>query len=340
MVRHRRSRISSADQISSSSSSSSSRRSLRSSAKIYPSCSTSTLTISTTVPSNLRLFRHAKSGRRAPLLLRTTTRRASTSSGKLRSSGASLSLPRPTNRDTSYSSKQNEDWDASSCSVSSKAKALPLPRALMSNTFRSSVRVVMPSPSSSHEEGARVLKIKSSMKDDTKMKKMDTSDRDSTTRHVSFSTTPQVIGTNEYQHPSTIWYTPLDNEQFLNDANIYAQTVNRVMKYAASSFENTYNSSVGLTSPHVLQEYLSTPQEVIGIEHLLLAQKSVRECLKCHHRRAVLDSSCRHDAEERRIDADDNRSSPSSTNSTTATHSAIAIHMAIERAAYVHLLDD
>ena len=43
MVRHRRSRISSADQISSSSSSSSSRRSLRSSAKIYPSCSTSTL---------------------------------------------------------------------------------------------------------------------------------------------------------------------------------------------------------------------------------------------------------------------------------------------------------
>lgn len=334
MVRHRRSRISSADQISSSSSSSSSRRSLRSSAKIYPSCSTSTLTISTTVPSNLRLYRHAKSGRRAPLLLRTTTRRASTSSGKLRSSGASLSLPRPTNRDISYS-KQNEDWDASSCSVSSKAKALP--RALMSNTFRSSVRVAMPSPSSSHKEEARVLKIKSSMKDDTKMKKMDTSDRDSTTRHVSFSTTPQVIGTNEYQHPSTIWYTPLDNEQFLNDANICAQTVNRVMKYAASSFENTYNSSTGLTSPHVLQEYLSTPQEVIGIEHLLLAQKSVRECLKCHHRRAVLDSSCRHDAEERRIDADDNRSSPSST---TNTYSAIATHMAIERAAYVHLLAD
>ena len=336
MVRHRRSRISSADQISSSSSSSSSsRRSLRSSAKIYPSCSTSTLTISTTVPSNLRLYRHrhAKSGRRAPLLLRTTTTRRA-SSGKLRSSGASLSLPRPTNRDISYS-KQNEDWDASSCSVSSKAKALP--RALMSNTFRSPVRVAMPSPSSSHKEEARVLKIKSSMKDDTKMKKMDTSDRDSTTRHVSFSTTPQVIGTNEYQHPSTIWYTPLDNEQFLNDANICAQTVNRVMKYAASSFENTYNSSTGLTSPHVLQEYLSTPQEVIGIEHLLLAQKSVRECLKCHHRRAVLDSSCRHDAEERRIDADDNRSSPSST---TNTYSAIATHMAIERAAYVHLLAD
>ena len=374
MVRRRRSRISSANELSNS------KRSLRSFAKIY--LSYPTLTVSISVPSNLSC--HVNSVKRTPLTssLLLNVRRAS--SGKMRSSSRP-SLP-ATNRDTTCT-KQNEDWDTvlsntnmmmqglakrssitcpimnarqrslmenrsasisslssnavsslhmpsshSSCSVlSRKAKAQPRTRPMSHVFWKIPVRVAMPSPPPHHE--TRVLK--SSMKDDTKTEKMDAAHRD--TRHVAFSATQEVIGTSAStdHHPSDTWYSKVDNEQFLNDTNICAQGINRAMEYAASTFESTYNSPTGLTSPQVLQEYLSTPQEVIGIEHLLTAQKSVRESLKCNHRKTILDEQqSRRRQLRRRSDDDDCCSSNSTATTTTHLHSAISTYMAIERAAY------
>ena len=154
-------------------------------------------------------------------------------------------------------------------------------RKPMSRIFwRIPVRIALSSLPSQQE--ARVLK--SSMKDDdTKTKKMDKSGRDRDTRHVAFSAIQEVIGTSASadDDPSDTWYSKVDNEQFLYDTNIYAQLKVLIVPWSTlhlpSTFESTYNSSSssGLTSSQVLQEYLSisTPQELIGIEHLLSAQK-------------------------------------------------------------------
>ena len=43
--------------------------------------------------------------------------------------------------------------------------------------------------------------------------------------------------------------------------------------------------------PHahrVLEEYLSCPEEIVGVEHLLSAQRTVRESLKVYHARALM----------------------------------------------------
>eukprot|EP01083_Nonionella_stella_P012372 35122_1 len=217
-------------------------------------------------------------------------------------------------------------------SLPRKAKAQPRTRPMSHVFWKIPVRVAMPSPPPHHK--TRVLK--SSMKDDTKTKKMDTAHRD--TRHVAFSATQEVIGTSTSvstdHHPSDTWYSKVDNEQFLNDTNICAQGINRAMEYAASTFESTYNSPTGLTSPQVLQEYLSTPQEVIGIEHLLTAQKSVRESLKCNHRKTILDEQQSRRRQLRRRSDDDDCCSSNCTATTTHLHSAISMHMAIGRAAY------
>ena len=221
---------------------------------------------------------------------------------------------------------------SSCCSVlSRKAKAQPrtITRPMSHVFWKIPVRVAMPSPPPLQE--TRVLK--SSMKDDTKTKKMDTAHID--TRHVAFSATQEVIGTSAStdHHPSDTWYSKVDNEQFLNDTNICAQGINRAMEYAASTFEST---PTGLTSPQVLQEYLSTPQEVIGIEHLLTVQKSVRESLKCNHRKTILDEQQSRRRQLRRRSDDDDCCSSNCTATTTHLHlhSAISMHMAIGRAAY------
>ena len=148
---------------------------------------------------------------------------------------------------------------------------------------------------------------------------------------MAFATRLEVIGGSA----DGAWYSKEDNEQFQNDANSCAQSINRAMEYAAStSYESTYNSSTGLTSPQVLQRYLLTPQEVIGIEHLLTAQKNVRECLKSNHRKAILDERQSHRHHLRRSTAEDSSSSSKSATNTTHLYSDISTHMAIERAAY------
>jgi len=144
-------------------------------------------------------------------------------------------------------------------------------------------------------------------------------------KSVSFSRTQDMIippqGPSNHNPPVDIadkWYSPSENDTFLLSAIERAKTIERVMMYAKSN-EKSYNSSTGLTSPQTLSEYLSNPEEVIGIEHLLSAQKHARECLKLHHKNALLDELPR-------------------VNGATSTTSAIATHMAIERATFINLL--
>ena len=67
---------------------------------------------------------------------------------------------------------------------------------------------------------------------------------------------------------SARWYQAEDGRVFLLDAESRSETANRMMAYAARN-ESTFNRSTGLTSPRVLGEYLSNPEEVIRIEHML-----------------------------------------------------------------------
>ena len=79
-----------------------------------------------------------------------------------------------------------------------------------------------------------------------------------------------------------LWYETSARDKFLNDIQARSKTTRRVMKYAAMN-ENSYKASIGLTSPQVLKECISCPQEIIGIEHLLDGQSAARSSLKHYH---------------------------------------------------------
>lgn len=126
------------------------------------------------------------------------------------------------------------------------------------------------------------------------------------------------------------WYSASDNDQFLNDSKARSTIVDRTMSYASLN-ESTYNSSTGLTAPSVLKEYLSSPEEIIGIEHLISGQKNARESLKGHHK-SVLFKELRRQRQEGCAD-------PLLLAERLRHTSNIASHMAQERATYTTLLD-
>ena len=126
-----------------------------------------------------------------------------------------------------------------------------------------------------------------------------------------------------------LWYERLDHEQFLNDALVCAGNTRRVMKYAAMN-ENTYKSSIGLTSPQVLKEYLSCPQDIVGIEHLLTGQCTARSSLRRCYRKDLLEEQC---------SQKNGRRDPHLLAQRLRNNSRISSHMAQERAAYSALLD-
>ena len=101
------------------------------------------------------------------------------------------------------------------------------------------------------------------------------------------------------------------------------------MQYAKSN-EKTYNSSTGLISPQVLHEYISVPEEIIGIEYYLLPQKKARDSLKRHHVNVLLGVQAQAGG-PMMVDSDvlADRLHESS---------AISTHMAIERAKYINKL--
>lgn len=121
-----------------------------------------------------------------------------------------------------------------------------------------------------------------------------------------------------------------DYARFLKDNVSCARTVRLLMKYA-SACESSYNSSIGLPSPAALTDYLSYPQEVAGIEHLLDGQGPARASLRRHHARRM--------AEEQERQRGEGRDDPTALAERLADGSKIAGHMARGRAAYVALLD-
>mmetsp|Transcript_4405 Transcript_4405/g.9768 ORF Transcript_4405/g.9768 Transcript_4405/m.9768 type:complete len:363 (+) Transcript_4405:231-1319(+) len=151
-------------------------------------------------------------------------------------------------------------------------------------------------------------------------------------RHVAFAKTQGIINTSN-TNTKRVWFTTSENDQFLANALNHANKINHVMKYVASS-ETSYNPSTGLTSPRVLKEYLSSPEEIIGIEHLLSGQKIARENLKSHHKKALFEEQQDRDDEKEegenlwQILAESLRST-----------STISEHMAQQRAKYITLLE-
>ena len=148
---------------------------------------------------------------------------------------------------------------------------------------------------------------------------------------VSFSKSQDVIiprDLRESDHDATdTWYTTSENDTFLLNDIERAERIDRIMQYAKSTGEASYNSSTGLVSPQVLHEYISAPEEIIGIEKYLLPQKKARDSLKRHHVNVFLGLQ----AEDTMIDSEllADRLHESST---------ISTHMALERANYINKL--
>jgi hypothetical protein len=130
------------------------------------------------------------------------------------------------------------------------------------------------------------------------------------------------------------WHSALDNEIFLTDAKARAVVVNRMMKYASSN-ERTYNAATGLTAPQVLSEYLTIPEEVLGIEHMLSGQKNSRESLKRHHKSVLAKEMRRRQQEE----FNDALVLADRLSERLRNTSNIAAHMAVERATFSTIMN-
>lgn len=150
-----------------------------------------------------------------------------------------------------------------------------------------------------------------------------------TNKHVTYSEVDALILQGSGFDRTEKWFKRSDDEQFLQDAIVNAKKIDRAMHYAAS-IEDTYRSSTGLTSPQTLKEYLSCPEEIIGIEHLLTNQRRVRENLKQRHYSALLEEQHRQKQEGY---------NPDKLAQMMICSSDMSAHMARERAAYITLLD-
>jgi len=154
-------------------------------------------------------------------------------------------------------------------------------------------------------------------------------------RAVSFSKLQDVIvpnprlrGVEADNDATATWYSKSENDTFLTNAIERAERIDRIMQYAKSTGEASYNASTGLVSPQVLHEYISTPEEIIGVEYYLLPQKKARDNLKRHHVNVLLGVQAQAGG-PMMVDSDLYRLHESST---------ISTHMALERASYINKL--
>ncbi len=127
-----------------------------------------------------------------------------------------------------------------------------------------------------------------------------------------------------------VYYKAPDLVKFRDNANKCARKARCVMQYAAK-IEHTYKSSIGLTSPQVLGEYLSSPQEIVGIEHLLEGQSGSRLNLRRTQKKDLMEEQC-HQREEGKTD-------PESLARRLGKNSRISSNMARARAEYAAALD-
>ena len=143
---------------------------------------------------------------------------------------------------------------------------------------------------------------------------------------------PRGLRESVSDHDDTAtWYSKSENNTFLTNAIERAERIDRIMLYAKSNGEaSSFNSSIGLVSPQVLHEYISVPEEIIGIEYYLLPQKKARDNLKRHHVNILLGLQAQA-GDPMMMDSDllADRLHESST---------ISTHMAIERAKYINKL--
>ena len=153
-------------------------------------------------------------------------------------------------------------------------------------------------------------------------------------RRVIFSQTQKKIYIDCSDDINIKWYSASEYDRFKDDATARAAIIERTMKYASSN-DNTYNSSTGLTAPHVLKEYLSSAEEIIGIEHLLPSQHYARENLKKHHKIALVNELCL----MRQISCDDPLLLAVRLSDRLRKSSDISVYMARTRATYITLLD-
>jgi len=153
-------------------------------------------------------------------------------------------------------------------------------------------------------------------------------------RRVMFSETQKEISIDFSADINIKWYCASEYDRFKDDATARAAIIERTMKYASSN-DNTYNSSTGLTAPHALKEYFSSPEEIIGIEHLLPSQQNARENLKRHHKMALVNELCL----IRQKACDDPLLLAERLSDRLRKSSDISVHMARTRATYITLLD-
>jgi len=203
------------------------------------------------------------------------------------------------------SSDENEEWDC-----------CPNPRNVSMNVFSHGRIRPPPKPSLKSAINERPSDLKRSA------------------RRVIFSQTQKEIYIDCFYDINIKWYSASECDRFKDDATARAAIIERTMKYA-SSHDNTYNSSTGLTAPHVLKEYLSSTEEIIGIEHLLSSQHNARENLKKHHKIALVNELCL----MRQISCDDPLLLAERLSDRLRKSSDISVHMARTRAEYITLLD-
>lgn len=203
---------------------------------------------------------------------------------------------RRTNDKNLSSSNKNEDWDDAHV-----AKA-------------SCMKVTRPATQ------ANVLLKFISSKGDNKVKK-----------DVTFAETPPVVHASICSPDGhDAWYKSSDDVQFAKDAEDAAAKIQSVMKWAAK-VEDTYKPSIGLPSPSVLGDYLSTPQGVVGVELSLDGQSMSRSTLVRTHKKSLFAEQARQ-REAGKPDAEELAKILMNT-------SDILSDMARERAEYVAKLD-
>ena len=222
----------------------------------------------------------------------------------------------------SVSANQNEEWDVSTVTRVSSDASMSSFRNLLaaSSTFRPSTNGDESKQSNSSQDSCVISQSECSIQPDNDG------------RQVTFSVSPEVIYHDTCHSPPYVikWYLTSENDQFLNAAVERSIVVERIMKYASLN-ERTYNSSTGLTSPQVLKEYLSSPEDIIGIEHLLSCQKAARKCLKHRCTKTLLEET-RRQRQEGRVD-------PHLLAERLRITSGISAHMAQQQAAYITLMD-